>query len=92
MASLSAGLFAFSSLLAVRGLLVCVVGAAAAAKAAVVLQLVAVVLLVETFLFLPGLMPAAVRAIAGGGDRGVGAAGLVPGSCTRRLPGRGPRC
>ena len=67
-ASLSAGLFAFSSLLAVRGLLVCVVGAAAAAKAAVALQAVAVVLLVETFLFLPGLMPAAVRTIANGDD------------------------
>ena len=79
-ASLSAGLFAFSSLLAVRGLLVCVVGAAAAAKAAVALQAVAVVLLVETFLFLPGLMPAAVRTIASGDEAGMGAAGLVPGS------------
>ena len=72
------GCSSFSSLLAVRGLLVCVVGAAAAAKAAVALQAVAVVLLVETFLFLPGLMP------AGGPDnrqrrrRGMGAAGLVP--------------
>ncbi len=65
-ASFAAGLFAFSSLLAVRGALVCVVGAATAARAAVVLQLLSVVLLVETFLFLPGLMPAAARALGTG--------------------------
>ena len=66
-ASLAAGLFAFSSLLAIRGALVCLVGGAAAARAAVVLQLLSVVLLVETFLFLPGLMPAAMRAVSEGG-------------------------
>jgi hypothetical protein len=43
------------------------VGGAAAARAAVALQLVSVVLLVETFLFLPGLMPAAMRAVSEGG-------------------------
>ena len=45
----------------------CLVGGAAAARAAVALQLVSVVLLVETFLFLPGLMPAAMRAVSEGG-------------------------
>jgi hypothetical protein len=67
-ASAAAGLFAFSLLLAVRGALVCLIGGAAAARAAVVLQLVSVLLLVETFLFLPGLMPAAMRAISEGGN------------------------
>jgi hypothetical protein len=66
-ASFAAGLFAYSSLLALRGALVCLVGAAAAARAAVGLQLLSVVLLVETFLFLPGLMPAAMRAVSEGG-------------------------
>ena len=66
-ASLAAGLFAFSTLLAIRGALVCLIGGAAAARAAVVIQLLAVVLLVETFLFLPGLMPAAMRAVSEGG-------------------------
>ena len=66
-ASFAAGLFAFSALLAIRGALVCLVGGAAAARAAVALQLVSVVLLVETFLFLPGLMPAAMRAVSEGG-------------------------
>lgn len=66
-ASVAAGLFAFSTLLAIRGALVCLVGAAAAARAAVAVQFVAVVLLVETFLFLPGLMPAAMRAVDDGG-------------------------
>jgi hypothetical protein len=66
-ASLAAGLFAFSTLLAIRGALVCLIGGAAAARAAVALQLLAVVLLVETFLFLPGLMPAAMRAVSEGG-------------------------
>ena len=66
-ASFAAGLFAFSTLLALRGALVCVVGGAAAARAAVALQLVSVVVLVETFLFLPGLMPAAMRAVSEGG-------------------------
>ena len=78
-ASFAAGLFAFSSLLAIRGALVCLVGGAAAARAAVALQLVSVVLLVETFLFLPGLMPAAMRAVSEGGAAAVGAAGVVPG-------------
>ena len=67
-ASLAAGLFAFSLLLAVRGALVCLIGGVAAARVAVALQLLSVVLLVETFLFLPGLMPAAMRAIAEGGS------------------------
>lgn len=62
-ASLMAGLFAFITLLTIRGLLVTVVGAVAAAKAAVVLQLVAVLALFETFMFLPGLLPAAMRAL-----------------------------
>jgi hypothetical protein len=66
-ASFAAGLFAISTLLAIRGALVCVIGGAAAARAAVAFQLLSVVLLVETFLFLPGLMPAAMRAVSDGG-------------------------
>ncbi|MGE0360968.1 MAG: hypothetical protein AB7H93_14530 [Vicinamibacterales bacterium] len=69
-ASFAAGLFAFSTLLAIRGALVVLVGGAAAARASVVLQLLSVVLLVETFLFLPGLMPAAMHAVEGGGAMG----------------------
>jgi hypothetical protein len=57
-ATVMAGLFTFSTLLALRGLLVFVVGAAAAARVAVVLQIATVLLLVESFLFLPGLLPA----------------------------------
>jgi hypothetical protein len=63
LASLAAGLCAFATLLTVRGALVAAVGAAAAARVAVVLQLVAVLLLVQTFMFLPGLLPAAMRAL-----------------------------
>jgi hypothetical protein len=62
-ASMMAGLTAFASLLALRGLLVAFVGAAAAGRVAVVLQLVAVLVLFETFMFLPGLLPAAMRAL-----------------------------
>lgn len=62
-ASVMAGLTAYATLLTVRGLLVAGVGATAAARAAVVLQLVTVLALVETFMFLPGLLPAAMRAL-----------------------------
>jgi hypothetical protein len=62
-ASTMAGLTAFATLLTVRGLLVAGVGATAAARAAVLLQLVTVLALVETFMFLPGLLPAAMRAL-----------------------------
>lgn len=62
-ASVMAGLTAYATLLTVRGLLVAAVGANAAARAAVVLQLVTVLALVETFMFLPGLLPAAMRAL-----------------------------
>ncbi len=62
-ASAMAGLTAFASLLTMRGLLVTVVGASLAARAAVLLQLITVLALVETFMFLPGLLPAAMRAL-----------------------------
>lgn len=63
LASLASGLSAFAALLTVRGLLVAFVGAATAARVAVVLQLVTVMLLFQTFMFLPGLLPAAMRAL-----------------------------
>lgn len=62
-ASLLAGLTAFAALLTLRGVLVAVLGATTAARVAIVLQLVAVMLLVQTFMFLPGLLPAAMRAL-----------------------------
>lgn len=61
--SLAAGLFAFATLLTLRGLLVTIAGARAAARVAVVLQLVTVTALFQTFMFLPGLLPAAMRAL-----------------------------
>lgn len=62
-ASLAAGLFAFATLLTLRGLLVTIAGARAAARVAIVLQLVTVMALFQTFMFLPGLLPAAMRAL-----------------------------
>jgi hypothetical protein len=63
LASFAAGMCAFATLLTLRGLLVTVVGAAAAARVAIVLQLITVMVLVQTFMFLPGLLPAAMRAL-----------------------------
>jgi hypothetical protein len=63
LASLAAGLTAFAALLTLRGLLVALVGATTAARVAVGLQLVTVMLLFQTFMFLPGLLPAAMRAL-----------------------------
>lgn len=56
-ATIAAGLFTFAGLLALRGLLVFMMGAAAAVRVAVALQIAVVLLLVESFLFLPGLLP-----------------------------------
>jgi hypothetical protein len=55
------GLLVFTTLMTVRGLLVYVLGAGAAARAAVALQVMTVLLLVETFLFLPGILPGVLR-------------------------------
>ena len=52
----SAGVFTFAALLAVRGIAVLCLGAATVQRAAALLQLVSVVLLVESFIFLPGLL------------------------------------
>ena len=57
----SAGMFVFTTLMTVRGLLVYVLGAGAAARVAVVLQVITVLLLVEAFLFLPGILPRVLR-------------------------------
>jgi hypothetical protein len=61
LASVSAGLFAFGVLLTARGAIVWLVGAAAAARIAIALQLLAVVAAFEAFMFLPGLLPAILR-------------------------------
>lgn len=66
-ATVLAGVFVFSMLLVVRGLLVLAFGSLAARKAAVVMQLVTVILLVESFMFLPGLVPGLVAELREGG-------------------------
>ena len=60
-ASVSAGLFAFGVLLTARGAIALAVGASAAARIAVVLQLVSVVVIFESFMFLPGILPGITR-------------------------------
>ena len=52
----AAGVFTFAAMLAIRGLAVVCLGADVAQRAATLLQLVAVVLLVESFIFLPGVL------------------------------------
>jgi len=52
----AAGVFAFAALLAVRGIATLCFGAAAAQRAAALLQLVTSILLVEVFLFLPTVL------------------------------------
>jgi hypothetical protein len=52
----SAGMFTFAALLAARGLAVLCLGGATVQRAAALLQLVSVVLLVESFIFLPGVL------------------------------------
>lgn len=66
-ATVLGGLFVFCALLVVRGVLVVAVGATAARKTAVVMQLVTVLLLVESFMFLPGLVPGLVAELRQGG-------------------------
>jgi hypothetical protein len=51
-----AGIFTFAALLALRGVAVACLGADTVQRAAAALQLVTVVLLVEAFIFLPGLL------------------------------------
>jgi hypothetical protein len=63
-AMFGAGLFTFAALLTIRGLAVLCVGADAAQRAAVVLQLVTTILLVEVFIFLPTVVPGLIRALA----------------------------
>jgi hypothetical protein len=65
-ATVLAGMFVFCTLLLVRGLLVVTLGAVAARKAAVLMQLVTVLLLVESFMFLPGIVPGLVRELRQG--------------------------
>lgn len=60
-ATVSAGMFTFAALLTLRGLLVFSVGAVAAARVALLIQLATVLAIVEAFLFLPGLLPAILR-------------------------------
>ncbi len=67
LSTVSAGMFTLCTLLTLRGLLVFVVGAWAAARVALLLQLATVLLIVETFLFLPGILPAILRPILAAG-------------------------
>jgi hypothetical protein len=57
-AVVSAGVFTFAGLLALRGIAVVCLGAHVVQRAAIVLQLLTVVLLVESFIFLPGVLGA----------------------------------
>ncbi len=52
----AAGVFTFASLLALRAIAVACIGGDVVQRAAAVLQLVTVVLLVESFIFLPGVL------------------------------------
>lgn len=61
--AVSAGLFTTFSLLLIRGMLVFVTGGVAAAKASIALQAITVTLLVETFMFLPGILPGIVSSL-----------------------------
>lgn len=54
------GLFTVGSLITVRIVLTLIMGASLAARIAVLVQLLTVLVLVEAFLFLPGLLPALV--------------------------------
>jgi len=64
LAAVSAGLAAFSALLVARATVALVAGASWAARAALALQVVAVVGTVEAFMFLPGLQRAVVRSLS----------------------------
>ncbi|MCC7126683.1 MAG: hypothetical protein IT178_17670, partial [Acidobacteria bacterium] len=66
MATMTGGMFVFCALLVVRGLLVTTAGAAIAGKMAVVVQFVAVLLLFESFMFLPGVVGGVVQQILSG--------------------------
>lgn len=59
-AAVSAGLFTAFALLLIRGMLVFLTGGVAAARASIALQAITVILLVETFMFLPGILPGIV--------------------------------
>lgn len=69
------GFWVLATLLAVRGLLVCIVGARLAARASLVLQVTTVVLLVESFMFLPGLLGPLLSSLL---QPGVAAASWLP--------------
>lgn len=58
-----AGVFTFAALLALRGMAVTCVGAAAAQRGAAALQVVAVVLLLETLIFLPRVVAGMVETL-----------------------------
>lgn len=71
LAGMAAGLFALAVALTVRGALAAVFGVAGSARAAVLIQFAAVALIVEAFLFLPGMLPPMVRAVIAGQVEGV---------------------
>jgi len=64
LAMTAAGVFTFATLLALRGIAVLCIGADAAQRAAAVLQLVTIILLVEVFIFLPSVVPSLSGALA----------------------------
>jgi hypothetical protein len=77
LASIAAGLAAFSILLAARGAVAWLFGASGAARIAVVLQLLAVVGTVEALMFLPGLLGTMVREVIASGET-TGGSPLAP--------------
>jgi hypothetical protein len=70
-AGIAAGVFAMAIALAVRGTLAVVFGVAGSARAAVLIQFAAVVLVIEAFMFLPGMLPPIVRALLAGQVHGL---------------------
>lgn len=77
-ATTAGGIWIFFTLLLVRSVLMWVIGPARAARLAVVLQLVIAVLLVEVFLFLPGLLFWFTPALIAGQRSGGGAVLAAP--------------
>ena len=67
LAVVSASVFVFLSMLAIRALVLAAVGDTVAARLAVAMQIVTFVLLVQVFFFLPGLLPGLLKDVLAGG-------------------------
>jgi len=68
LATVSAMLFVFLSMLAIRAVILVALGDAIGARLAVVLQIATFVLLVQVFFFLPGILPELLKDVLTGGS------------------------